>query len=253
MKHVNRKFFAALLAFMLCALGALAPARARAAEGDYILKDGNIYRVDGGKERLLEDESPQSGATDAGIWSWVQVDPEYEGMEGSEGGVYFFLGEDEKPAGFLPMESAGSCELAFSPSGEKLLVNRSAGDKQDLGLYLVDAAKKTFVRQRSFVGIGVCFWVDPHRFIYNRIDEDRGIRKGSEDIGWYSAVLYDSVENAPVVIKEASATKNYLLAGFEHETGTLELHEVFVKDEKDWADGEKIDSREITAPIPAAG
>ena len=247
MKRMKGKFFAALLACALCAGGAFA------AEGDYILKDGKIYRVEGGKETLLEDEAPQSYATDAGLWSWVQVDPEYEGMEGSESGVCFFLGEDEKPAGFLPIENAGSCELEFSPSGEKLLVNRSTDDRQDIGLYLVDAAKKSFVRQRSFVGIGVCFWVDPHRFIFNRIDEDKGVRSGSDDIGWYSAVLYDSVEEELIVIKEATATRNYLLAGFDHETGMLELHEVFVKDEKDWADGEKIEDREITVPIPAAG
>ena len=66
-------------------------------------------------------------------------------------------------------------------------------------------------------------------------------------------MLYDTVEDELIVIKEASATKNYLLAGFDHETGTLELHEVFVEDEKDWADGEKIEDREITVPIPAAG
>lgn len=251
MSHASKKFFAAVLAFAICR--ALVPGGTWAGEGDYVLKDGKIYRVDGGVERLLEDEAPRSDATDAGLWSWVQVDPVHEGMEGSESGVCFFLGEDERPAGFLPIEDAGSCTLGFSPSGEKLLVDRSVGDKQDIGLYLVDAAKKSFVRQRSFVGIGVCFWVDPHRFIYNRIDEDKGVRSGSDDIGWYSAVLYDTLEGEEIVIKEATATKNHLLSGFDHETGTLELHEVSVEDEKDWADGEKIESHEIAVPIPAAG
>ena len=37
----------------------LAPALAPAAEGDYVLKAGKVYRVDGGGERPLEDAAPQ--------------------------------------------------------------------------------------------------------------------------------------------------------------------------------------------------
>ena len=219
----------------------------------YILKDGNIYRVDGGKERLLEDESPQSGATDAGLWSWVQVDPEYEGMEGSEGGVYFFRGEDERPAGFLPIENAGACMLEFSPSGEKLLISRGTEAKQDLGYYVVNAAKKSFVRKKTFSSMGPVAWIDPHRFIFTAIDEKKGRRPGSEDTWWYSAALYDSVEDDLIIIKEATETKNYMITGCDHEEGTLDVNEASVKDKKDWGDDNKINYKESTVPIPAAG
>lgn len=53
----------------------LAPALALAAEGDYELKAGKVYRVDGGGERPLEDVEPQRADTDAGPWAWVLVDP----------------------------------------------------------------------------------------------------------------------------------------------------------------------------------
>ena len=64
--NMRRRSFAVLLTCALCAGGALAPAGAWAAEGDYLLKAGKVYRVDGDRERPLEDVEPQRAETGAG-------------------------------------------------------------------------------------------------------------------------------------------------------------------------------------------
>lgn len=264
MKGIMRRLCVALATLLACALCA---GGAWGAEGDYVLKGGKGYRVDKAKDRLIEmgenirrpeDEGTfpciQRADTDAGLISCVLVDPEFEGMEGSEGGICFFLGEDEKPAGFLPIkEDAGASMLDFSPSGEKLLISHGIEAKQDLRYYVVDAAKKSFVKEKSFTSMGPFAWIDAHRFIFVAVDEGKGLRSGTEDTWWTSPSLYDSVEDHLTVIKEAEATKNYVIAASDFEEGTLVIIEYSVKDEKDWADEDKVEEKELTVPIPAAG
>ena len=262
MEH-KRKFFSALLACALCA------GRAWGAEGDYVLKGGKGYRVDKAKDRLIEmgenirrpeDEGTfpciQRADTDAGLISCVLVDPEFEGMEGSEGGIYFFLGE--KPAGFLPMKEAPICELHFSPSGEKLAIHHTDGEERwfAVDFYLVDAANKSFVKKASFFSERVIgFWTDPHRFAFTTIDKKKGFRPGSQNELWSSAALYDTVEEELIVLKEATATQNYVVVDCDLDAGTLKVIETSVKDEKDWDESsEGIHELEaLTIPIPAAG
>lgn len=252
MTNMRRRSFAVLLTCALCAGGALAPAGAWAAEGDYLLKAAKVYRVDGGKERLLEDAEPQRQVTDAGLFSWILVDPEAEGMEGSESGIYLFLGED-RSAGFLPMKDAGSCMVELSPSGEKMLTSCGEEIKQDIGVYLVDAANKSFIKKKSLVGRIHPFWIDAHRFLFTAIDESKGLRGGAEDAWWYSAALYDTAEDELIVLKEATETRSYMVAGCDHDEGMAEISEASVKDEKDWANVDKIEYEDISVPIPAAG
>ena len=137
MKIVRCFLCAGLLASLFCADTTFAR------EGDYILRDGKAYRVQQGTSVLLEDCEPQTANTDKGLWSWILVDPgQTEAMKGSEGGIYFFLGEGKTMAGFLPIkEEASSCRLYFSPSGEKLLVNWGMEYIQHLSLYFIDSKK----------------------------------------------------------------------------------------------------------------
>ena len=235
---------------------------ARAAEGDYILKDRQVYRVDGGKETLLEDEEAQwagTDGTDDGLWAWVLVDPDMtEEMQGSEGGIYFFRGADAKPAGFLPMKDSGSCVVELSPSGEKMLISRGGEAKRELGFYLVDTANKRFVKKAAFTSAGRFFWIDPHRFVFSSVDERKGPRiknweyRGNE--GWRcSVVLYDTIEGTRTVLKQATDTKNYIVTVCDEENGTLKIWEHFVKNVKDWNDEKKVKDRAFSIPIPAAG
>ena len=97
--------FTTLLACALCT------GVAWAAEGDYVIKDGNVYRMDGGKEKRME-EDVHSTLTEKGAYSWILVDPKLsEEMKGSEAGIYLLKGQENTPAGFIPMEDAGICQL----------------------------------------------------------------------------------------------------------------------------------------------
>ncbi len=68
-----------------------------------------------------------------------------------------------------------------------------------------------------------------------------------------SAVMYDTVAEELIVLKEATATKNYWYGGLADDGGSLVIQEDSVKSEKDWGDEEKITTREIKIEIPAAG
>ena len=249
MKTVRRLFLGVLLGCVLCA-GA-----AHAAVGDYILKGGKAFRVDGGKETPLKDCEVQMADTEAGPWAWILIDPaQSDEMKGSKGGIYFFRGKENAPAGFLPVkEEAVSCRVTFSPSGEKLLVSWGMEYIRHLSLYFIDKGKG-FVRKASFDAAGPPLWVDPHRFVLNAVNIGKGPRvKGRFDVWWSSVVLYDSVENERIVLKEATATEDYTVNGCDTEKGMLDVLENSVKDVKDWGDDAKVKDTELKLPIPAAG
>ncbi len=225
-----------------------------AAESEYIVRGDKVYRVQDGKERLLEDEVVFRAETDAGKWAWVLVDPELsEGVKGSESGVYFFRGEEDAPASFLPMKNAGECMMEFSPSGEKLLICCGDEARQDLGYYVLDDAGKGWVRKASFVSAGHAFWVDQHRFVFTAIDTEKGPRTKAGDDWWCSPSLYDTLEKELTVIIKATSTKNYFIGGCDDEGGSLDINESSVKNPKDWGNENKIKYKELTVPIPAAG
>ena len=241
--------------FLACVLTASFAGEVRAAEGNYLLKDGKAYRVDGGREKLLAGVEVQRADTVAGPWSWIVVDPgQSAGMEGSESGIRFFRGVDARPAGFLPVaEEAGSCRLYFSPSGDKLLVSRGYEYIQHLSLYLIDK-EKGFVKKASFEVAGPPFWVDPQRFAFNAVDAKKGPRaEGKFDLWWSSVVIYDSAENERIVIRKATATTDYTLNGCDTENGTLDVMESTVKVVTDWKDDSKVKDTELKIPVPAAG
>ncbi|MBO4295968.1 MAG: hypothetical protein J5863_04355 [Desulfovibrio sp.] len=244
-----RRILGSVMACVLCAGAACA------AEGDVVLKEGKAFRMDSGRETLLKDCELKQAETEAGTWSWVLVDPaQSEDMKGAEGGVYLFRGKEARPAGFLPVkEEASSCRLFFSPSGEKLVLSWGMEYIQHLGYYELDGGKG-FVRKASFDAAGPAFWVDPHRFAITAVDAAKGLRAaGKFDLWWSSVVLYDSVEKERIVIKEATATRTYVVNGVDGGKGTLEVFESSVKDPGDWADESKVKDEELSVPIPAAG
>ena len=262
----KRKFFAALLAFAICAGGVLATGRTRVPErawaaagknvspaGTFLLKGGKVYRVVKGEMKPLEGVEPQRADTDAGPWAWIVTDPEAPGMEGSEPGVLFFRGDEGKPAGFLPVEGAADfCRAAFSPSGEKLLLSWGGLPIKHLDLYFIDK-DKGFVKKASFDTLGPPVWVDAHRFAFGAVDRGKGPRaEGRFDLWWSSVMLHDSATGETAAVREANATKDYDVAGYDPEAGALNVTETFVKEAQDWEDEDKIDSREIAVPIPAA-
>ena len=239
----------------LCALVLLiCSASAWGTVGDYIIRDDRVYRIAGGRQTLVEDASFDSAKTDAGLWSWLLVDPDLsDGMKGAETGVYFFRGKEYAPVFFLPMEHAGACMMEFSPSGEKLLICHGEEVRQDLGYYVLEEAAQGFVKKGSFVSAGHAFWVDPHRFVFTAIDTKKGPRTKAGDDWWCSPSLYDTLEKELTVIIKATLTKNYFIGGYDDEGGTLDINKSSVKNPKDWGNENKIKYKELTVPIPAAG
>lgn len=223
-----------------------------AAEESYILKGGKVYRVEAGKETLLEDEEPGRTNTDKGFYSWILVDPKLSGkMQGSKSGIYFFLGGDERPVGFMPLEAASFSDLEFSPDGEEFLLSWGTDAVQELSLYVFDG----FVKKKSFTALGYYAWLEPHRFVFTQDDTSKGSRGKAVERqeGWLSVALYDAAVEELYVLEEATETQDFILTGIDHEKGVLEVLERSVKDKKDWDDAEKVEEKETTIPIPAAG
>ena len=72
------------------------------------------------------------------------------------------------------------------------------------------------------------------------------------DLWWCTIKIHDCETGKTTVIREATATKNYALNGYNRETGALDITESFVKNAKDWEDEDKIDDKELSLPVPAA-
>jgi len=217
------------------------------AGGDgYVFRDGKACRVDGGKVRVLKDAPSGSVSTEAGLWSWIVVDPAGSGeMKGSAGGIYFFSGRDANPAGFLPVEEeAESCRLYFSPSGKMLLVAWGMEYIQHLSLYAIDG--RNFAKKASFEVSGPAFWIDAGRFAFTLVDPARGPRaEGRYDMWWSSAAVYDVAKAKLAFVRKATPVACYAVTGADAESGTLKLWETSVQRVQDWKDEDGVSEREI--------
>ena len=254
MMKFKRTIFSVLLIFVICAGVAPAQPKARAAAGEYTLKGDQVYRTVKGRTKLLEDVSIERMETDAGFWAWFLADPEAPGMKGTQLGLRFFRGKEGKPAGFLPMEEGATsfCSLTFSPSGDKMLVSWGGLPVKHLSLYFIDR-NKGFVEKASFETAEPPFWIDPNRFAFSTVDSDKGPRvEGMFDLWWCSIQLYDCETGKTTLIREATATKNYALNGYDRAKGALDITESFVNKAKDWEDEDKINDKELSVPVPAA-
>ena len=72
------------------------------------------------------------------------------------------------------------------------------------------------------------------------------------DLWWCSIQLYDCETGKTTLIREATATKNYALNGYDRAKCALDITESFVKNAKDWEDEDKINDKELSVPVPAA-
>ena len=250
MKSMQRIALAAMLS---CALAAGGAGGAGAAGSGVILRDGQVYRMDSGQKRLVEKVPFASVLTDKGVWSWMLVDPEANvEMKGAGSGHAFFRGEDDRPAGFLPLPNPRFCHPELSPSGEKLACF-CGGDERRLSFYLAGADGRSFVRKASFCAESGVFWIAPHRFVFTLVDESKGLRSGNPERRDCSVALYDTIEEELTVLRQATATRDFACLGFDSASGKLYGVERSVKAEKDWSSESKITKQKIEIPIPAAG
>jgi hypothetical protein len=219
--------------------------------GAFSVKDGRTLK--NGKEIDCEVHEVPPNLKD-GIKTWAalsetsEISGEGEVTE-AEAGVWFFAA-DGKPAAFLPLDAADGASVIFSPDGERFLLETGPQ-------YLPEAAYGVYEtagleKKAEIDGVKGAVWIDPIRFVMTRIDDAHDIPEPAF-VYRVSVVMYDTAASETVVLKESTDTKNYWLDEVIEEGAALSVREQSVESPDDWADEEKIGTREITVPIPPAG
>ncbi len=218
----------------------------------FSLKSGKVYKGEERVEAEVHDVPPAIEGT-ARFWSVVEADESSPAAE-SETGVWFFA-EDGGFLSFLPLESAAECQdIVFSPDGSFFLLMSGSGIRADMTYILYEL--ETMEQKIEIPGTrDSASWIDVGRFAMTRIDDVRETETGVFSMAALrlSAVMYDAIAEELVVLKEASATKNYWCEGLSEDGGSIIILEDSVKSEKDWSNEEKIKTRKIKIEIPAAG
>jgi hypothetical protein len=261
-----RKFFALLLMVVLICLSSAAAFAAnegtRPNFGAYALKDGHVYK--GGEELGCEvHEVPEGLANGMKAWAVIGADSS-DSVAESDTGVWFF---DEEADMFIPLDSEYEFQgLVWSPAGDRLVLVRGSGMRADIfyELYtLFDKSMKNtepfnMAKKAEFAGMrGEAAWTaDGMRFVFTRIDDTRDDTGELANVPYWlrlSAVLYDSATGETVVMKESTDTQNFRFGAVSGDGENIVLSEEYVKSPKDWADEDKVKTREVTVPVPAAG
>ncbi len=216
------------------------------------LKDGRLFRG----EEIVEAEVngvPPEIEGPVRFWSAVGADESGPVAE-DETGVLFFA-EDGAFLAFLPLESADECrDILFSPDGSFFLLMSGSGVRADMTYILYET--ETMEGKIEIPGAREsAAWIDAGRFVMTRIDDVRETESGTFTMAALrlSAVMYDTVAEELVVLKEATATKNYWFGGMADGGASLVLREDSVTSGKDWGDEEKITTREMKVEVPPAG
>jgi hypothetical protein len=256
MKKFIGRFF--VFAFMTLLLAVCAPApfpaTGFAAQGkvDFVVKDGEWYRQSGNK--TSEPPVPNgSEETETGWVYWLYADPEIsDEAKGAERGFYFYSEKQDKYSFLRSGGGANVNGVHFSPDGKTFIVESTAEQSINdisLELFAYEGLASLFKTTKAATPP---LWLDAGRFVYSRFEPgtDRG-RSADYYNEWMSLSLYDAASGEDTVIKEATETSDFLLAGFAEDGVTV--WEEYVDSPKDWADPDKAKNREITVPIPPAG
>ena len=218
----------------------------------FSLKDGRVYKGEERVEAEVHDVSPEIEGS-VRFWSVFEAD-ESNPVAENETGVRFFA-EDGEFLSFLPLESTGECQdIVFSPDGSYFLLMSGSGVRADMTYILYEL--ETLEQKIEIPGTrGSALWIDVGRVVMTRIDDVRETESGTFSMAALrlSAVMYDTVAEELVVLKEATATKNYWCEGLSEDGGSIIILEDSVKSEKDWGNEEKIKTRKIKVELPAAG
>jgi hypothetical protein len=217
----------------------------------FALKDGRVYK--GGAELDCEvNEIPSEVEGPIRFWSAFGTDAS-EAVRGNETGVWFFT-DIGGALTFVPLESEYECQgIIFSPGGGSFVLVRGSGARPDMFFEVYGEGTE---KMAEFGGIrDEIEWIGPDRFVFTSIGEDiRGDgRFLNLSYGLYLSVsMYDTAGKELTVLKEATDTLNFTLGGVTEDGSAVTVIEQSVKSEKDWADEDKIKTREMSVKIPAA-
>lgn len=249
MKRYGMVVFCVLALFLA---GAAAAAPIPVPTG-FALENGRVTR--GGTALECEVHQVPDGIEN-GIALWCVVGSETsEAVQKEETGVFFF-GPDGRSVAFIPLNARGEYQdLVWSPDGGRLVLV-TGGARPDMFFTLFTVDGKGMEKGPGFPGLrGGLAWVGPHRFAFTRIDDVRDTKSGAfQGVAlWLSVVLYDAAVGMETVLKAADGTRSYVLQSVSDDGSTLNLTELSVASPKDWGDTEKIQEREVSVEVPAAG
>jgi hypothetical protein len=220
----------------------------------FTLRQGRVYKGD----KALECEVNEVlNEIEGSIRYWSALDPSVGGaVSEAETGVYFFT-HGGRHLSFIPLESGYECRgIVFSPNGERFVIVRGGG-RPDAFFELYD---KTMKKLAEFIGMqypSTPAWIDPHRFVFTRIDdEDHNRNDGSVILShrWrLSVVIYDTAVSEIIVLKEATDTQNFLLDAVIENGSAVSVSQESVKSVNDWGDPDKTEYRNIKVEVPPAG
>jgi hypothetical protein len=219
--------------------------------GAFALKDGRVYK-EGAELDCEVNEIPSGVEGPIRFWSALGTDTS-EAVRENETGVWFFT-DLGGALTFVPLESEYECQdVIFSPGGGSFVLVKGSGVRPDMFFEVYgEGTEKT----AEFGGIrGEIEWIGPDRFVFTSIGEDTrdGGRFFNLSYGLYLSVsMYDTAAKELTVLKEAAATLNFTLGGVTDGGKAVTVIEQSVKSEEDWADEDKIETREIRVEIPAA-
>ncbi len=177
---------------------------------------------------------------------WFETDPDSPCSHGENPGVQVFTASLEPVfSAYLTEETRYCRNLYFNPGASQVILEVGTGV---VGTYiLTDMAD---VRSFTAPGIGPCIWLDPHRFVFTRFENQaRGIP--AEVDGHFSVEVYDPAGPYSFPLKKATALSNFILKAVDG--GEIVIEEQYVDAVEDWQDFGKVKSREIRVSIPAAG
>jgi hypothetical protein len=226
----------------------------------YTLKGGHVYRGDE-KLRCEVHDVPENTAN--GIKAWAVIGAgSSDSVTEADTGVWFFGGGAVM---FIPLDSEHECQdLIWSPAGDRLVLVRGSGVRPDVfyELYTLpdegagDAGPFNKEKEAGFSGmLGEVSWLeDGMRFAFTRIDDARR-GEPADNPHWLrlSAVLHDSAVGETIALKESTDTQNFRFGSVSPDGGDIVLSEEYVESPEDWGDEDKVKTREISVPVPAAG
>lgn len=231
-----------VLSALLLVILILVPAAAWAGPV-YALRDGRVY-ADGARLDWEVRASPGGRLRHWTVWS-------RPGEDEGENVVVFFNNEG-RSAGELVFEGQFR-DLIWNPDGSRLALAYGSGVRPDIFYTVYGADLKPESEELS--GLADNFqWLDPARLVYVRTD---GIRENGAfpGLGYgleLSVVLYDCAARRETPLRTATDTANFYLASVAPDGRMATLVEESVAAPADWGVEDKIKTRELEVPVPAA-
>jgi hypothetical protein len=231
--------------------------------GAYTLRNGHVYKGD--EELGVEVYEIPGGLEKNGIYAWAVLGTETsESIGESDTGVWFFGEEEDR---FIPLDSESEYQgLLWNGEWDRFVLVRGGGMRADMffDVYTLfedapeNSSNFSTTKKAEFSGMrGEMAWTsDGMRFVFTRIDDTREETGELANAPYWlrlSAVLYDSAADETIVLKESTDTQNFRFSAISKDGEKIVISEEYVKSPKDWADEEKVKTREITVPVPAAG